>query len=31
MGLPVVGEGWCKTEMGDDGEPQGVVGLRVAT
>lgn len=25
------GEGWCRTEMGEEGLPQGVVGSRVAT
>jgi hypothetical protein len=31
MGLPVVGEGCCRMEMGLDGVPHGVVGWRVAT
>lgn len=31
VGWPVVGEGWCRMEMGEEGAPQGVVGWRVAT
>lgn len=31
MGFPVEGEGWCRMEIGEDGVPHGVVGLRVAT
>lgn len=31
IGLPVEGEGWWRTEIGEEGVPHGVVGLRVAT
>lgn len=31
IGAPLVGDGWCRMEIGDDGAPQGVVGFRVAT
>lgn len=31
IGLPVDGDGWCRTDMGAEGVPQGVVGLIVAT
>lgn len=31
MGLPDVGEGCWRTAIGEEGEPQGVVGLRLAT
>lgn len=30
MGSPVVGEGWCRMEMGEEGWPHGVLRLRVA-
>lgn len=30
MLLPVLGEGWCRMEMGDDGAPHGVSTLSVA-
>lgn len=31
IGLPVEGEGWCRTAIGEDGLPHGVVGVRLAT
>jgi hypothetical protein len=31
MGAPVVGEGCWRMEMGEDGVPQGVLGVSVAT
>lgn len=31
IGLPVEGEGWCRIEIGDEGVPHGVEGLRDAT
>ena len=31
IGLPVVGEGWCRTLMGEEGVPQGVDMFRFAT
>ena len=31
VGWPVVGEGWCRMEIGDEGAPQGVVRAREAT
>ena len=31
MGLPVEGEGWWRTEMGEEGAPQGVEGEMIAT
>ena len=31
MGLPVEGDGWWRTEIGADGEPQGVSTLTLAT
>jgi hypothetical protein len=31
IGLPVEGDGWWRIEIGDEGVPHGVVGLRVAT
>jgi hypothetical protein len=30
IGLPVVGDGWCRMEIGEDGDPQGVCTFRVA-
>jgi len=30
MGLPVVGEGWCRMEIGEEGVPQGVLRVSVA-
>jgi hypothetical protein len=30
IGVPVVGEGWWRRVMGDEGSPQGVVMERVA-
>ena len=30
MGLPVVGEGWFRMEIGEEGVPQGVLGVSVA-
>lgn len=31
VGRPVVGEGWWRIEMGDEGVPHGVLTLSVAT
>ena len=31
IGLPVVGEGCWRIEIGEEGAPQGVVGVRFAT
>lgn len=31
MGLPVLGEGWCRIEMGEEVLPQGVDMSRLAT
>lgn len=31
IGLPVEGEGWWRMDIGDEGEPHGVLGWRVAT
>ena len=31
MGFPDEGDVWCRIEMGEEGIPQGVDGLRVAT
>lgn len=31
MDLPVEGDGWCSTAIGEDGAPQGVEGLILAT
>jgi hypothetical protein len=31
IGLPVEGEVWWRTEMGEEGLPQGVLGVSVAT
>ena len=30
-GSPVEGDGWCRIDIGEEGVPQGVVGVRVAT
>lgn len=31
IGKPVWGEGWWRTPIGEEGVPQGVVGVRLAT